>query len=96
MPREKDLERKCRALAERCGGELLKFRSPGNKGVPDRILLLPRGHIIFIEFKRPGGLLKPLQRRWQKRLRELGQMAIVIDSFAHFQRYVGSCLNHEA
>ena len=68
MAYEADLEAWCRMRALQNGGYLLKWTSPGNRGVPDRILLMPR-FIAFIEFKSPGGVLSALQGVWLDRLR---------------------------
>ena len=35
-------------------GLCLKFSSPSMTGIPDRIILLPKGKIEIIEIKRPG------------------------------------------
>lgn len=70
---EKVVETKLKKEIEKRGGEFFKFVSPGNKGVPDRIAILPEGHVYFIELKRPkGGRLAPLQKYQQKRLESLG------------------------
>ncbi len=66
MPKETNLERRCRLETERRGGKLLKFVSPGNKGVPDRLLLLSNGYHAFVEFKREEKAKdQPLQEYWQ-------------------------------
>ncbi len=70
---EKDIERKLRQLVERHGGRCLKWVCPGWSGVPDRIILLPRGRVIFVETKRPkGGRYSALQDKWRDWLTELG------------------------
>lgn len=51
---ESTLENRAREYIKKCGGKLYKWVSPGNSGVPDRIAVLPKGRVIFIEFKRPG------------------------------------------
>lgn len=72
-PLEKDIERKLVKMVERHGGRCLKWVCPSSSGVPDRIVLLPGGRIIFVELKRPkGGRLSPMQRWWAKKLTELG------------------------
>lgn len=70
---EKDIEKKLRQKVEKHGGQCLKWVCPGWSGVPDRIVLLPGGRIIFVETKRPkGGTLSELQKWWAKRLVDLG------------------------
>ena len=76
---EKDIERHYGENIKKEGGEFLKWVSPGNAGVPDRIVLLPGGKIRFIEFKKPGGRLSALQKYWGTRLQELGFEWGVID-----------------
>lgn len=77
MAYEADLEAWCRKEATKAGGYLLKWVSPGNKGVPDRILLMP-GYVAFIEFKGPKGELAPLQRVWQQRIAKMCHRAYVV------------------
>ena len=68
MAYEADLEKWCREQTVKSGGYLLKCVSPGNKGVPDRILLWPYC-AIFVEFKAPKKDLEPLQEVWAKRIK---------------------------
>jgi hypothetical protein len=44
------------------GGMCLKFTSPGNPGVPDRIVLTPDGRIYFVELKTEIGRLQNIQK----------------------------------
>lgn len=70
---EKDIERKLRQMVEAHKGLCLKWVCPGWVGVPDRIVLLPGGRIIFVELKRPkGGRLSRMQLWWQEKLTNLG------------------------
>ena len=57
----------------------LKFTSPSLTGVPDRIVLLPRGKIGFVEVKRPGERPRPIQVKRIEELRELGFKVFVLD-----------------
>ena len=70
---EKDIEQKLRTSVERLGGKCLKWVCPGWSGVPDRIILLPGGIIIFAETKRPkGSVVGELQKWWREQLTALG------------------------
>lgn len=70
---EKDIERKLRRMVEAHGGMCVKWVCPGWSGVPDRIILLPGGRVLFIETKRPrGGSISKLQRWWNRKLTGLG------------------------
>lgn len=66
---EKDIEKKLKARLEKSGCLVLKFVSPGNAGVPDRLIITPSGRMCFVELKRPGGKLRPLQKLWRGKLR---------------------------
>lgn len=57
-----------------------KWVSPGNDGVPDRIVLMPGGRVRFVELKAPGEKPTPLQAKIHDRLRALGFEVDVIDS----------------
>ena len=70
---EKDIERKLRRMVESRGGWCLKWVCPGWSGVPDRIILLPGGLVMFVELKRPkGGKYSAMQEKWREWLTELG------------------------
>ncbi|MGC5220863.1 VRR-NUC domain-containing protein, partial [Escherichia coli] len=47
MIREKDIENYLRDQVKKIGGIAYKFESPGNAGVPDRLVLLPGGQVHF-------------------------------------------------
>ena len=70
---EKDIEKKLKDMVEAHKGFCLKWVCPGWSGVPDRIILLPGGHVLFAETKRPkGGKISVLQHWWRKKLQVLG------------------------
>lgn len=86
---EKDVERAlCRAV-KNMGGISPKFVSPGLDGVPDRIVLLPMGSIAFVELKRPGKKMRPLQLRRKRQFESLGFRVYCIDSVEQ----IGGVLN---
>lgn len=61
------------------GGLAPKFVSPSFNGVPDRIVLLPNGHMAFAEIKAPGKKMRPLQRRRKRQLEKLGYRVFLVD-----------------
>ena len=71
--RERDIERALVGMVKRHGGLCLKWVCPGWSGVPDRIILLPGGRVIFVETKRPkGGEVAKLQEWWGRKIKDLG------------------------
>jgi hypothetical protein len=88
MQRESELEGNCRRYATMNGCFLVKWVSPGNKGVPDRILL-GKKEPWFLEFKRPKtGVLTEVQSIWGGRMRRMGYRYAVIDSMPQFRAIV--------
>jgi len=77
---EKDIEQKLKKLVKKQGGIALKLTSPGNAGMPDRLILFPGGRVIFVETKAPGKGLRPLQVLRFKQLQDLGFKVFKIDS----------------
>lgn len=77
---EKQIENKLTAAVKKAGGIAPKFVSPGFAGMPDRLILLPDGHIAFAELKAPGKRPRPLQEARHRLLRSLGFRVYVIDS----------------
>ena len=87
---ENKLRRKIRALG--CGAVCLKFVSPGYTGVPDRIILLPGGRVIFVELKQPGKMERERQRYVQSVLRRLGfDVFSAVDSDERIDEVVEKC-----
>lgn len=78
--REKTIEKYLRDEVRRIGGRAYKFISPGNNGVPDRVICLPAGVVAFVELKAPGKEPKPHQKLQLGFLMELSQNVFVIDS----------------
>ncbi|BFH10594.1 VRR-NUC domain-containing protein [Paenibacillus melissococcoides] len=80
--RERDIEKYLREKVKAAGGRAYKFVSPGNSGVPDRIVILPGGRIVFVELKAPGRKPTALQLVQHKHFRALGCDVRIVDSIA--------------
>lgn len=76
--REAELEDILVTEIRKSGGRTYKWVSPGNSGVPDRIVLLPAGKIIFVELKTDTGKLSAQQKIQINRIQSLGQDVRVV------------------
>lgn len=87
MELERDVEKLLvRGVKER-GGRAYKFVSPGNAGVPDRIVIFPNGHLYFVELKREDGELTQNQVMQIRRLTVLGQQVVVAYGRAGVEKF---------
>ena len=77
--REKQIEQKFVRATKNMGGIAPKFVSPSFDGMPDRIVLLPGGHIGFVEVKASREKPRPLQLARHGLLRRLGFKVFVLD-----------------
>lgn len=83
---------KKRVEEEAPGAACLKFVSPGSAGVPDRIILVPGGRVIFAETKQPGKKPTPRQARVHIKLRNLGFTVFgCVDSDEEIEHVVKYC-----
>ena len=77
---EKSIEQKLVKAAKSRGGLCLKLVCPGFDGMPDRLVLLPNGHIGVVEVKAPGKKPRALQLARHRQLRNLGFQVFVLDN----------------
>ena len=77
--REKEIEQKLKMEVNAHDGICWKFVSPGTAGVPDRIILMPKGKIAFVEVKTKGEKPRPLQLARHRLLRQLGFKVYILD-----------------
>lgn len=77
--REKQIEQKLVTAVKNMGGICPKWVSPGYDGMPDRIVLLPKKKIAFVEVKTTGQKPRPLQVSRHNLLRKLGFAVYVLD-----------------
>ena len=78
--REKTIEQELVSATRARSGIALKFVSPSFGGMPDRLVLLPGGHMAFVEVKAPGKMPRPLQVSRHNQLRRLGFRVYVLDA----------------
>ncbi len=88
---ERDIEKYLVRNVKKMGGITFKFTSPGNAGVPDRIVLIG-GKMFFVELKAPGKSVRPLQKKQIDRITAQGQTVYIADSF----EWVDTILSREA
>lgn len=90
--REKDIEKILVDEVRKLGGRAYKWVSPGNDGVPDRIVILPGERPYFVELKTDRGKLSALQAVQIDRLKDLRQEVFVVkglDGLIQFFQDIG-------
>lgn len=81
--KEAEIEKILTDTVKKLGGRAYKWVSPGNAGVPDRIVILPGLPApAFVELKTDTGTLTALQTAQIKRLRGFGQKVWVVKGTA--------------
>lgn len=76
--RESEIEKILVDEVKKLGGRAYKWSSPGNDGVPDRIVIFPNKRTIFVELKADRGKLSNIQKIQCKRLLDLGQQVEIL------------------
>ena len=86
--RESTIEaRLVRRVRER-GGLCYKFVSPGNKGVPDRIVITPDGQTHYVELKSSTGRLSPMQKFQRDELKARNVTVHVLNSVEQVEKFM--------
>lgn len=94
MEREKDIEAWIRREIMKLGGLFLKFVSPGNDGVPDRIAVFPDGRVVFTELKAKNGKLSAVQTYQIDRLISLHQQVCVVYGMGGAEEFLQDMREH--
>ena len=84
---ESEIEKKLVREIRKMGGMAYKFVSPGNTGVPDRIVILPEV-ITFVELKTETGRLSPGQKRQIGKLQDLGMKVVVLHGMKELEEFL--------
>jgi hypothetical protein len=95
--KESEIEAWLKSRIEKLGGMFLKFTSPGNDGVPDRIVIMPARICVFVELKTRRGRLSEIQKYQIRKLLDCCQQVAVVygpdaaeDFLKDLQRHVVS------
>ena len=70
--KESAIEARLVRLVRSRGGLCFKFVSPGNPGVPDRIVITPEGRTVYVELKTEAGRLAAIQKWQHEEMRKRG------------------------
>lgn len=85
-PSEKALEDRLKREAKKKGLLTLKFESPGNTGVPDRVVIGSHGLVAFIELKKgKEGRIAAKQKYWQNEFRKRGLFSYIVKNTSEME-----------
>ena len=85
---QEEIERRMGEMLSRRGCLYYKFESPGNPGVPDRIVITPEGRIVFVELKTAIGRLRNLQRYQIERMQAHGAEVCTVRGWDEAKTFV--------
>lgn len=91
--KESEIEARLVRGVKALGGVAYKFVSPGNVGVPDRVVVLPGGRGDLRGAEGGGRAAEPMQRQQLARLRRLGADACEVKSETGVARFLEECCN---
>ncbi len=92
---EKYIEQKLVKTVKAAGGMAPKFMSPSLAGMPDRLVLLPKGKMAFVEIKSTGMKPRPLQTKRHRMLRRLGFKVYVLDNGKQIKKILTEVMSDE-
>jgi hypothetical protein len=92
--KESAIERKVKAYAESKDCLFWKITSPGRDGVPDRVVVTPRGVHGWIELKRKGEVPTAIQFYHLRMLREHSANSIWICTFEQAKDFIDELLTY--
>lgn len=88
---EKNIEKILVKEVKKLGGLCYKWVSPGNAGVPDRIVLIPNRPVMFIELKTDRGKLSRLQEIQIKKLKAITEHVYVLRGLEEVRDFIKLC-----
>lgn len=90
--RESSIEARLVKLVRVRGGLCFKFVSPGNPGVPDRIVITPEGRTVYVELKTEAGRLSAIQKWQHEEMRKRGAEVRTLKGLAQVLDFVEEVL----
>lgn len=84
MSTEQQIQTKIKKYAEGKGWIVIKTIKLSEAGYPD-LFMFKNGKTLFIEVKKAGGVVSPLQELRQKQLRQKGFTCEIIDNLEKFK-----------
>lgn len=84
---EREIERYLKKNVENIGGLAWKWVSPGQVGVPDRIIMVG-GQIYLVELKTEFGSLSPIQIATHNKIRKAGCNPITLYGMMDVERFI--------
>ncbi|MEB7433331.1 nuclease [Staphylococcus pasteuri] len=86
--RESNIEKYLVREVKKQNGMCLKWVAPGTKGVPDRIVIMPKGKTYYVEMKQPKGRIDPLQEYMHKQLSDRGHQVYILWTKAQVDEFI--------
>ena len=93
--KESDIETRLVRAIKAKGGLCYKFVSPGNPGVPDRIVITPDGRTIYVELKTEVGRLAAIQKWQHEELRKRGAEVRTLKGLDQVKEFVREVMPDE-
>lgn len=89
---EASLEAWFRKAVRVAGGSAHKL-APTEKGMPDRLVLMPGGRMYLVELKTEVGTVKPAQTLWHMKAAQKGIIVVVLAGRAGVAAWLRSLFN---
>ena len=85
---ESNVEGYLKSEISKLGGLCRKWVSPGARGIPDQIVMMPGARIWFVELKAPGKKPRPQQAKRHRELKALGFEVRVLDTIEKVKMFI--------
>ena len=72
-------QRARRVMRDQYGVLSVKLAMLTDSGWPDVLFVFPRGVVVWVEFKRPGGAVRPRQHLMHRVLKAFGHLVFIFD-----------------